>query len=266
MSTKLFVLGFPGSGKSTVSRYIVDYVQRSYKNWLAQRICDYNILYNMFKQDIKRKDFYPVKHGGFYVTNPTKYDDALKQLEKSANSLNSKENKLLVIEFARGDYAKALKLFQKDFFRNSSYLFLYADLNTCLERIAQRIKDQRSIDDHFVPEHSLERFISAAAEDYPESVCVQVQSSFEGRYSRFKIIDSSGSKGSTIAKTNAFTDEIIKKGALLRPWEASLNEEMALPNTNISSREGKELLWTPPPLSFTVPSPARRLRLPLTEN
>ncbi len=246
MLKKLFVLGFPGSGKSTVSRYIVDHVQRSYKSWLAQRICDYNLLYNMFKQDIKRKDFYPVKHGGFYVTNPTKYDDALKQLEKSVNSLNMKENKLLVIEFARGDYARALKLFQKDFFRNSSYLFLYADLNTCLERIAQRIKDQRSIDDHFVPEHSLERFISAAAEDYPESVHTQIRCSFEGKYSRFKIIDSRGSKESTIAKANSFTDEIIKQGTLLRPWEIILDEKIALPNTDILHREGEELLYTPP--------------------
>ncbi len=253
MLIKLFVFGFPGSGKSTVSRYVVDHVQRSYKNWVAQRICDYNILYDMFKQDSKRKDFYPVKHGGFYVTNPRKYDDALKQLEKSVNSLNVKENKLLVIEFARGDYAKALKLFQNSFFLNSSYLFLYTDLSTCLERIAQRIKDQCSIDDHFVPEHSLERFIGATAEDYPESVCAQIQSSFEGRDSRIKIIDSSGSKESTIAKARTFADEIIKQGALLRPWEAVLREKIALPNTNILHRESEETLWTSPSLPFVVP-------------
>ena len=223
MLIKLFVFGFPGSGKSTVSRYIVDHVQRSYKSWLAQRICDYDILYNMFKQDTRCKDFYPVKHGGFYVTDPAKYDHALKRLEKSVNSLSNKGNRLLVIEFARGDYAKAIKIFHDSFFLNSSYLFLYADLSTCLERIARRVKDQRSIDDHFVPEHSLERFIGATAEDYPESVCSQIQGSFEGRYSRFKIIDSSGSKESTIAKARTFADEIIKQGVLLRPWEAVPN-------------------------------------------
>src|SRR5712691_12246779 len=83
---KLFVLGLPGSGKSTISHAIVRYVKQTYKNWFVERFCDYDILYNMFKGDTRRKDFYPAKYGGFYVTNPTKYDIALSQIEKVSHS------------------------------------------------------------------------------------------------------------------------------------------------------------------------------------
>jgi adenylate kinase family enzyme len=218
---KLFLFGLPGSGKSTVSRSIVDHVNRKYKQWSVQRVCDYDILYNMFRQDTRRKNFYPVKHGGFYVTNPNLYDDALKQLEQFVNQVNPKGNKLLVIEFARGDYAKALKQFDSSFFDNAAYLFLYADINTCLERIAQRVKDPQSIDDHFVPERTLERFAAASTEEYAELLCSRLENNYRGKNSRFLIIDSGESKNNTLLQAHSFADQIIRDGYLLRDWEVA---------------------------------------------
>jgi adenylate kinase family enzyme len=218
---KLFLFGLPGSGKSTVSRSIVDHVNRTYKQWSVQRVCDYNILFDMFRQDTKRKNFYPVKHSGFYVTNPSMYDVALNCVEQSINRINPKGNKLLVIEFSRGDYAEALKNFDSSFFDNAAYLFLYADINTCLERIAQRVKDPQSIDDHFVPERTIERFAAASTEEYAQLLCTRLENNYRGKNSRFLIIDSGESKNNTLLQAHSFADKIIRDGYLLRDWEVA---------------------------------------------
>ena len=216
---KLFVLGLPGSGKSTISRSIVRYVRQTYKNWFVERFCDYDILYNMFKRDTRRKDFYPVKYGGFYVTNPTKYDIALSQLGIDSHSCKQGKYGLQIIEFARGDYLKALNLFQEDFLSNSSFLFLYADIDRCIQRVEQRTKDPRSLDDHFVPERTFERFIKAEPEEYLRNVCTHVQESYWGKHSRFRIIDSRGTIDDTLSQVKPFVDEVIKLGTVFHNWE-----------------------------------------------
>ena len=216
---KLFILGLPGSGKSTVSRAIIRYMNQTYKNWFVDRCCDYGILYNMFKKDTKRKDFYPVKYGGFYVTNPSKYNNALSQLETGSWSCKHYTYGLQIIEFARGDYLKALDLFQNGFLSNSSFLFLYSDINTCIQRVDQRMKNPRSLDDHFVPEPTFERFIKAESEEYLKNVCTHVKESYWGKNIRFRVIDSGGTIDDTLSQVKPFIDEIITLGTLFHDWE-----------------------------------------------
>ncbi len=210
MVVKLFVFGLPGSGKSTVSRSIVDHVHRTYKKWYARRICDYNLLYSMFERDNERKNFHPEKPNGFYVTNPVMYTDALKLLEQSANQVRPTSNQLLVIEFARSDYLNAIKTFESSFFYNSAFIFLYADIDTCLERIAQRVKHPHYfLDDHFVPDRTLGRFESASTKQYPQLFRDSLVNDYRGKNSPFSIIDSSGSKHDTLTQTNLFIDKLI---------------------------------------------------------
>jgi hypothetical protein len=216
---KLFILGLPGSGKSTVSRAIIRYMNQTYKNWFVDRCCDYGILYNMFKKDTKRKDFYPMKYGGFYVTNPTRYDIALSQLELDSNSCKHYKYGLQIIEFSRGDYLKALHLFGDGFLSNSSFLFLYSDIVTCIHRVELRMKEPKSLDDHFVPERTFERFIKAEPEEYLRKVCTYAQESYWGKHSRFRIIDSSGTINETLSQIKPFVDEMIKLGAVFHDWE-----------------------------------------------
>lgn len=219
MLQKLFVLGLPGSGKSTISRAIARFVKQTYKNWFVERFCDYDILYNMFRGDTRRKDFYPVKYGGFYVTNPTKYDIALARLETAGHSCKQGRYGLQIIEFARGDYLKAFNLFQEGFLSNSSFLFLNADIDTCIQRVEQRMKEPHSLDDHFVPECTFERFIKAEPEEYLRNVCTHVQESYWGKHSRFRIIDSRGTIDDTLSQVHPFIDEVIKLGTLFHNWE-----------------------------------------------
>jgi adenylate kinase family enzyme len=209
MLIKLFVFGLPGSGKSTVSRSIVEYVYQTYPYWFARRFSDYDILLDMFGKDKQRKDFQP-ENSGFYVKNPKVYDQALKRLEQLVNQVNSASNQLIVIEFSRGDYAKSLKIFESSFLDNSAYLFLYSDINTCKERVAQRIKHSYyGPDDHYVPERTFERFATIDTEEYPQSLHLWLAKFFGEKNNRFKIIDSRDSKSNTLFRAKTFVDEVI---------------------------------------------------------
>ena len=83
MVVKVFVLGRPGSGKSTSARYIEQEVRNRFnmKRCEIFRICDYDILYQMFRDDVHQTMFRPTDHGGFDVHNLKAFDIALKTLE-----------------------------------------------------------------------------------------------------------------------------------------------------------------------------------------
>src|ERR1700693_2531710 len=140
MSQKLFVLGLPGSGKSTVSRYIVDYLRKYYDGFIATRISDYDILYDMFLEDSDHKHFYPTEHNGFYVKNPSKYDAALKKLEREVENHNIAKNEFVIIEFARNDYLRAFQIFSEAFLQNAYFLFLDVDVEVGMRRVKDRVK------------------------------------------------------------------------------------------------------------------------------
>src|SRR6266566_6758631 len=80
MVVKVFVLGRPGSGKTTAVRHIIKLAQN--RGWFAIRIKDYDILYGMFQADTEHKKFRPVAHGGFDVLDFSVLDTALEKLQK----------------------------------------------------------------------------------------------------------------------------------------------------------------------------------------
>jgi hypothetical protein len=175
---KLFILGLPGSGKSTVSRANIRYVNQTYKNWFVDRCCDYDILYNMFKRDAKRKDFYPVKYGGFYVTNPTRYNKALSQLETESWSCKHFKYGLRIIEFARGDYLQALSLFPSLRLNDAYFLFINSDISACKTRIKARADHPRTLDDRYVSDYSFEAYYQRENQQYMTEVALQLKQRF----------------------------------------------------------------------------------------
>ena len=63
MGVKVFVLGRPGSGKSTAARHMIELAsRRSYQSLFVQ---DYDILYKMFLNDRKHEQFRPDGSWGF---------------------------------------------------------------------------------------------------------------------------------------------------------------------------------------------------------
>jgi nucleoside-triphosphatase THEP1 len=88
VSVKLFILGRPGSGKSTAYRHIKEFIKKRYVGWSTSRYNDYDILYQMFKIEklglnvSKQKQFSAREYDGFDVIDFNVLDDSLKLLQK----------------------------------------------------------------------------------------------------------------------------------------------------------------------------------------
>src|SRR5438094_6435413 len=82
MEKKVFVLGRPGSGKTTAVRRLIELAKE--RDWIITRIKDYNILYSMFQAEsnLQYKRFRPTAHEGFDVIDMSVFDTALEKLEK----------------------------------------------------------------------------------------------------------------------------------------------------------------------------------------
>ena len=153
-----FVFGCPGSGKSTAARCIEMVVRDKGKDWAAFRVSDYKILDEWFRADTEQARFRPREFGGFDILVPDAYDEALQVLKCQVHEHTpSRENEFMVIEFARCDYQNALKLFRKDLLQDAHFLFLEAEIETCVRRIHDRVhKPGRTLDDHFTSEFVFE--------------------------------------------------------------------------------------------------------------
>ncbi len=150
LSMKLFLLGLPGSGKSTIARYITNYVED--RNWSTKHCGDYPFLRAMFEKDTQHKLFVPAKNGGFDMLDHAVLDTALRQLEQSIREYISKaqSTKIILIEFSRNDYQHAFLQFSKAFLQEQNTYFLYLDVepDICQRRISQRITNPQTEDDY----------------------------------------------------------------------------------------------------------------------
>jgi|SRR5215467_4194132 len=161
MIVKLFILGRPGSGKSTVARYITKLAQ--HEGWVPTHYSDYNILHNMFQAELHnpsctQQHFEPVDHDGFRVIDFSILDPALQTIQKRAaasvaatlRDCNLYAQRLIVIEFARDDYIDALRQFDPAYLHDAHFLFLDCDVDLSIQRIHDRVAHPESADDHFV--------------------------------------------------------------------------------------------------------------------
>jgi type IV secretory pathway ATPase VirB11/archaellum biosynthesis ATPase len=165
MTIKLFILGNPGSGKSTAYRHIKDVIDQQYPDWSIIRFHDYAILQRMFFFEKlfcsyrKNKQFREAEHGGFDVLDFTVMDKALKKLEKEVrHRYDLSMDELIVIELARDNYYYALKQFKASFLEDAYFLFIEADLGTCIQRAKNRVTDPPTPDNHFVSEDILTQY------------------------------------------------------------------------------------------------------------
>jgi adenylate kinase family enzyme len=159
---KLFVLGMPGSGKSTIAQGIEQHVQ-GIPHWSACHVNDYDILSRLYRE--QRNRFLPAQYEGFTIKDPTLYDEVLRRLEEQVKGMEQQslpeKNQLVLIEFARCNYQPAFKAFSADFLKDASFLFLDVKIDICKERVFERVhklKDEKNRFDCFVPRGIFTRY------------------------------------------------------------------------------------------------------------
>jgi len=206
MAVKLFVLGLPGSGKSTVARKIAEYVDKM--DWESTRINDYAILEQMFHDDAEHKQFKPADCGGFDVLDFTVIDAALKRLEQATKQyiLSTKLEGIILIEFARNDYRKAFQQFNQDFLQNAYFLYLDAETETCKQRIRDRINNPVFEDDYNVSEYIFEKYYH---EDDGKDLPDFLEKEHRIGKQQVRIIDNNCSLETASKKIDQFIDTII---------------------------------------------------------
>jgi energy-coupling factor transporter ATP-binding protein EcfA2 len=172
MGVKVFILGRPGSGKSTAARHMIELAsRRSYQSLFVQ---DYDILYKMFIHDKKHERFRPTERGGFDVIDYSILDSALRQMEEEVeNSLTLKRPDMVCIEFARDDYRAALNIFSSEFLRDAYIFFIDSDLEYCIQRVQKRVTDPPLPDHHFVSEYVMRTYYSNDNREYMVRQCEQ---------------------------------------------------------------------------------------------
>ena len=201
---KLFILGLPGSGKSTISRHITTYLK--YRNWESARCSDHIILRELWLADTEHIQFKPVEHGGFDVIDFNVMNVAIRILEQELNkhiSLSRFPKKILLIEFARNDYRRAFRQFSDTFLHGAYFLYLDVDTEICKSRIQDRITNPSSEDDFYVSE---DIFNSYYNKDDGRSIPHILASDHGIQKERVIVIDNSGSLADSIAQVYQFVD------------------------------------------------------------
>ena len=151
----VFILGRPGSGKTTAIRYLTQELEN--RGWFTSRINEYEILRNMFQANLAEQKFIATEHGGFDILDFAIFSEASKEIERTIQKLASYK-KIILIELARDEYKRALKQFDIRLVQDSYFLFIDADVETCIRRIHQRVLFAETPDDYFVSDTMLRRY------------------------------------------------------------------------------------------------------------
>jgi hypothetical protein len=213
---KLFVLGMPGSGKSTIAQVIKQHVQQI-AGWDGRHVSDYEILARLFRE--QRNRFLPAPYDGFTIRDPALYNEVLQKLEEQVKAIEQDatpgRNQLVLIEFARCNYQPAFKAFSLDFLKDASFLFLDVNIKVCQERVFQRVhklKDEKTRFDCFVPRGIFTRYRLCENSEYFRDV-------FRDEYgisqSRLKIITNDDALREALTEINSFVDGVLKEVPVL---------------------------------------------------
>jgi adenylate kinase family enzyme len=154
VTEKVFLLGRPGSGKTTAFDYIRKAARDEKLQFTHHR--EYTTLQEMMQSDSKSK-FRPAKYGGFEILDDSVFEESARRFEKRLRDYldTAPEEEFIFIELARKEYKESMHYFNLDFLQDSYFLFIEADVETCVKRIHSRVAQSASTGNHFVPDHVL---------------------------------------------------------------------------------------------------------------
>lgn len=228
MAAKVFILGRPGSGKTTAAHYFAT-LARDY-GCFAAHINDYEILKRMSLADCKHLKFCPTEHNGFDVLDFSVLDTALQELEKDVQEFMTSVD-FITIEFARDDYDEAFKLFSSDFLRDAFFLYIDTDIETCLQRIHERVAHPTSADDH--PSLSDEAFKIHYRKDNRPYMTSDFAKDYDISDTQVEIIDNTDGYQSFLQKINKAVGAFFKQVANTLMKGEALQENSISPEIEI---------------------------------
>jgi hypothetical protein len=200
-----FLLGRPGCGKSYLYNnvFVPALTEKGIKE--VERLDDFPVLQKLLDEDIEFKRHIR-RDGGFQVTDWTIIDDVLKEMDKILKG-KEKEDKAVLVEFARGNYCGALKNFS-DYIRVRSLLvYIWAPFEVCFESNRKRFENRKDIDDHIVPEALMNTYYKT---DDIEQMFLRNKNNVYNDYSNWqlKIFDNSNRDMSPEKKKEIFLELI----------------------------------------------------------
>src|SRR5215469_6817554 len=210
----VFILGVSGVGKSTAAAHFMKLIEEQDGIGSTLRFNDYKIMYEWFLKDNKHQWFLPTEHIGFNILVPEIYDLAIEELtEKLTREIREhkpSEHELMIVDFARWDYSSSFELLGKDLLQPAYFLFLKADLETCVDRVQQRARNPHTIDDHFVPQSVFECF-RQQGESYIDSTASILKTMYGVNEQKIWVVDNSTTLQNLYKELEKFVDCIKPK-------------------------------------------------------
>ena len=172
MVKKLFLLGRPGSGKTTAFQ-LIQMLARD-ERWKTSHFThfrEYTTLQEIMASDNKSR-FKTTEYDGFEIRDFSVLKESSKLLEENLTgylSTTARSDELIFVELARDEYKESMKCFNPSFLENSYFLFVESDVETCIKRIHRRVAHPTSTGSHFVPDHVLRSYYSKDNLEYMAS-------------------------------------------------------------------------------------------------
>jgi hypothetical protein len=214
MPLNVFLLGRPGSGKSSIARHI--YLSLQKNGWYVKHLYDYKLLQERFLREIddnvplQRRQFKPrgpEAMQGFDVLDLSVLDMVLEDIATAVititNNQSSQENSLILIEFARKDYWRSLSLFGYALLHHAHIIYIESSFEDCMKRIDQRI-DGRSEYGHYVSNEIMRQYYFT--DDWSDGRCQQYLKGLEesGVYTHLHQITNNGSEQELMREVDEF--------------------------------------------------------------
>jgi adenylate kinase family enzyme len=153
-AAKIFLLGRPGSGKTTVARAVKEAVESTGAAGSVKLLSDAAYLWRIFRASGPGDDSVePTKDGGYLIKDPALYQRAAEDLAKRAKRMQARAT-LLILELSRRNYIGALETLERAGVELDLIVYLNVDLETALRRNRQRAMASRG-DRHYVSEQEM---------------------------------------------------------------------------------------------------------------
>jgi uridine kinase len=201
----LFIIGRPGSGKTTAVDYITSLAKSHQKSVFV--INDYNILHQMSLLDTEHLRFISTEFDGFDVIDFLVLDEVLQNLEHNARLQNSCD--LVTIEFARNEYRRPISFFSNDFVEESFFLYVDVNTETCLTRIHERVINSNKAGDH--PSLSDKKFREYYGANGKQYITTQFKADYALKDEQIVIIRNERTKEEFLQEIEQYFKDIILK-------------------------------------------------------